>query len=149
MGSNWIHRVRKLRSELRTGGVRRVAMMARLWLLSSDDRRFEHQYGLNTRAHVELDALRIASANLTHGFSYAPAPGRIVNHFIDSLALDPRQTSFVDFGSGKGRALIHASFRGFRQVIGVEFSDQLVNIARHNAARFHDLRAGDTLSLPA
>lgn len=42
---------------------------------------------------------------------------------------------FVDFGCGKGRALLLASFRSFRRVIGVEQSAILCDIARTNLER--------------
>lgn len=121
---------------LRSGGFRRVAMTARLWMLSADDRRFEDRYQLDTRSHVELDAFDVEPEKLASAFSYAPAPGRIVHHLFDSIPLDPARMTFVDFGSGKGRVLLLASLRGFRHAVGVEFSPNLVEMARQNAERF-------------
>lgn len=47
----------------------------------------------------------------------------------------PAQDVFVDFGSGKGRALLVAASRPFRRVIGVELSPHLTRIARQNIDR--------------
>jgi SAM-dependent methyltransferase len=42
---------------------------------------------------------------------------------------------FIDFGSGKGRAVLWAARYPFKRVIGVEWSDQLNQIARSNLER--------------
>ncbi len=39
---------------------------------------------------------------------------------------------FIDFGSGKGAAIIHAKRLGFKQAIGVEFAKELHEIAQKN-----------------
>jgi predicted RNA methylase len=48
----------------------------------------------------------------------------------------PRESGFLDLGSGKGRALLLAAQHGFRRVVGVEFSPQLCRLARANIATF-------------
>lgn len=42
--------------------------------------------------------------------------------------------TFIDLGSGKGRALIMAHELGFRRLVGVEFSPKLTAISRANLA---------------
>jgi SAM-dependent methyltransferase len=49
---------------------------------------------------------------------------------------------FVDYGAGKGRALAAAAAHPFRKVIGVEISEELVEIARDNLGRMKRRRAG-------
>ena len=44
--------------------------------------------------------------------------------------------TFIDLGSGKGRAVLLASLYPFRRVVGVEFSPELTEIARRNVNRF-------------
>lgn len=44
----------------------------------------------------------------------------------------PEQDVFVDFGSGKGRAVLLAATMPFRRAIGVEISPTLVRMARSN-----------------
>lgn len=46
----------------------------------------------------------------------------------------PERDVFVDFGSGKGRAVLVAAQQPFRRVIGVELSPQLAEISRRNLA---------------
>jgi SAM-dependent methyltransferase len=60
-----------------------------------------------------------------------------VTDFDDAIAhlpIDPSQYTFIDLGSGKGRALILAFKNGFRRVVGVEFSAELCAVARRNLA---------------
>jgi SAM-dependent methyltransferase len=47
-----------------------------------------------------------------------------------------RDNVFIDFGCGKGRALLAAAQLGFKRVEGVEFSGELCAIARQNIAAF-------------
>jgi len=47
---------------------------------------------------------------------------------------------FVDFGCGKGRALLLAAEYPFRRIVGVEFFPQLVEIARKNLFSYRNPR---------
>jgi SAM-dependent methyltransferase len=47
--------------------------------------------------------------------------------------------TFVDLGCGKGRPLLVATEFPFKEIIGVELSPRLSDIARKNAARFAEL----------
>jgi SAM-dependent methyltransferase len=64
---------------------------------------------------------------------------------------------FVDFGSGKGRALVLAAEYGFRRVIGVELAPALHDAAQRNVEAFRrrrpwaggiELYCGDAVELP-
>jgi SAM-dependent methyltransferase len=58
---------------------------------------------------------------------------------LESQDLEERYT-FVDVGCGKGRALLVASERGFREVVGVELHPGLAAVAERNAERW--MKAG-------
>ena len=45
---------------------------------------------------------------------------------------------FIDFGSGKGKALLLASEYGFRRMVGLEFSPELNLVAQHNIQKYRD-----------
>jgi SAM-dependent methyltransferase len=51
---------------------------------------------------------------------------------MSSLALSLEDFVFIDYGSGKGRALLLASEFPFKKVIGLEFSPELHRIAERN-----------------
>lgn len=65
-----------------------------------------------------------------HGSSGGPALARVFEH-IDI----PPGSVMVDLGSGKGGAALTLSRLGFDEVIGVELSASLIDVARRNAAR--------------
>jgi len=52
------------------------------------------------------------------------------------LPVDLSGFTFIDLGSGKGRALLFASNYGFKRIIGVEFSPELHQIAQSNIELF-------------
>ncbi len=52
-----------------------------------------------------------------------------------------RDSTFVDFGCGKGAALVFASDFGFKKVIGIEYANQLSEIAIRNLQK-HFVKTG-------
>jgi SAM-dependent methyltransferase len=55
---------------------------------------------------------------------------------LNSLKIDFRQFSFIDIGSGKGRALLLAAEYPFRRVVGIELLPELNSIAEQNIRKF-------------
>ncbi len=51
---------------------------------------------------------------------------------MERLPIDFREFTFIDLGSGKGRALLMASDYPFRRVVGVELLPELHAIAQQN-----------------
>jgi len=51
--------------------------------------------------------------------------------FMDGI-VDMGKTTFIDFGCGKGRALIVASKFGFQSLVGIEFSPHAMEVCRNN-----------------
>jgi protein-L-isoaspartate O-methyltransferase len=106
---------------------------ARAWNLirSADIARL--QYALWTRIHgLDLAAqgceeLRLPSARAK---AHAASGGPLLNRVLNRLAIPPGK-SVVDLGSGKGGAAITLSDH-FAEVLGVELSPTLVEIARQN-----------------
>jgi SAM-dependent methyltransferase len=64
-------------------------------------------------------------------------PPSVLRQILDRLQLDFEEYTFIDLGSGKGRALLIAS--EFRAVAGVELSPRLHAIAVENFARCRGL----------
>ena len=63
---------------------------------------------------------------------------------LDALALPPERTTLVDLGAGMGRVVLHAAARPFRQIVGVEISPALHEIAKENRRDFRgELRCRD------
>lgn len=96
---------------------------------------FDLRYGTDTRRWVDARELETDSENKAHAVHYQATRARPFLKLLRSLGL-PKDSVFVDFGSGKGRVLLLAAHHGFKQVIGVEFSPQLCVLARKNIAAF-------------
>src|SRR5262249_40491728 len=62
-----------------------------------------------------------------------------LNLFREAISHIPEPLNdflFIDFGSGKGRALLLAAEQPFRKIIGIEFSAKLHQIALSNVERY-------------
>ena len=70
---------------------------------------------------------------------------------IESLGVDYERFTFVDLGSGKGRALLIASEYAFHAIVGVEMSPRLHAIAAANIAAYRGTaqRCRDVRSMEA
>lgn len=71
---------------------------------------------------------------------YQPTPVRTMRALLRQLDAQVGSSTFVDFGSGKGRVLLIASELSFTRVIGVEFDEQLHRIACENIRAFRGRR---------
>lgn len=67
---------------------------------------------------------------------YQPIEPALFREIMNSLDVDFRQFTFVDIGSGKGRALLLASEYPFHRIVGVELLPELNQIAQENIQRF-------------
>ena len=134
-------KARRLFEVMRQEGVRATAdvlakRLVRLPLLAREDRRWDQVHGVSTEGHMGLDDLTVIGRNKARGFASVASPVRVVRAMLNALRVDFGSVTFVDFGSGKGRALLIASEFGFRSIIGVEFSPELARIATSNVAAF-------------
>ncbi|HJT71731.1 MAG TPA: methyltransferase domain-containing protein [Terriglobales bacterium] len=63
---------------------------------------------------------------------YQPIPPVEFHEIMTALSIDFAQFTFIDIGSGKGRALLLAAEYGFRRIIGVELLPELHQAAEEN-----------------
>ena len=99
------------------------------------ERALDRELGMDTARIVPKGALR-AETNATEDITfYQPVPLRIFKEMTACLPADLSSFSFIDIGSGKGRALVLAARLGFNEAIGVELSSILHRIAEKNLAR--------------
>ena len=52
------------------------------------------------------------------------------------MPLEPERSTLVDVGAGLGRVVLHAARRPYRQIVGIEISPALVEIAKDNRAAY-------------
>ena len=97
---------------------------------------FDLKYQVDTINTIMLDELDIESPNKSHGRYYEGTNVYIFRSVFSQIKVDTLNGCFIDFGSGKGKAMFLAAEMGFRKVIGVEFSRELVDICRSNLEIF-------------
>ena len=95
-------------------------------------RYFDWQHGVRTCGDANLTNLTLVGNNADHGVFYHPAHPKFLFELFNSLKIDFPSYTFVDLGSGKGRALLVASEHPFAEVVGVEFAAELHEIANRN-----------------
>ncbi|MCA1899577.1 MAG: hypothetical protein LDL50_02590 [Chloroflexi bacterium] len=125
--------VRNFKMALRNVAKRGLATTLRYAL---SDLVFDLKYQVDTINTVMLDELDIASPNKAHGRYYEGTNVFIFKEVFSQIEVDAPNSCFVDFGSGKGKALFLAAEMGFRKAIGVEFSRELTDICRRNLEIF-------------
>lgn len=102
---------------------------------------FDSEFGVDTVGSILLDNLDIHSPHSAFANRYAVLPRELFNQALADLQIDPREYTFVDLGSGKGRALLLAAALPFKRIIGVEFSADLHDVAVENLRRYQGPRA--------
>jgi len=100
------------------------------------DKAFESWHGIETVGVVENPNLVSKQAELIkHATAYQAVWSRNIRVLINETQKIAHPDIFIDIGSGKGKACFYAS-KYFCRVIGVEFSDALVEIAEKNKNNF-------------
>lgn len=88
--------------------------------------RGEKKYGIST---IGLDSLSdtVSKEDRSHVSTYEP-----VNYYTAGWLFDQLKnanTTFLDVGCGRGRVLVIAAAYGFKNIIGIDFSQKLCNEA--------------------
>jgi SAM-dependent methyltransferase len=103
---------------------------------AESDREFDSRYGVDTGGFIQLNRFHIPSENWEYGTPYGAIHPEDFARAMDALDVRHEEYTFVDFGSGKGRALLLASDYPFKKIVGVEFTPDLVEIAKKNVSVF-------------
>lgn len=96
---------------------------------------FDRQRGIYTNRNEAVWQAGISRAARGSARKYAPVEPEVLNHVLAMLEFDPVDSTFLDLGCGKGRALVIAAEFAYRKVIGVELSAKLVYNARWNVRK--------------
>jgi SAM-dependent methyltransferase len=103
-----------------------------------NDLEFDRKWGVDTCGIVTPSSSEVVGSNWLVGIKYQGCNSVALDDILNSLPIQHRDFSFVDFGSGKGRAILVASRYPFKKILGVEYSEKLNKIARHNVSIFPD-----------
>lgn len=97
---------------------------------------FDARYGVETSGLLHPEDLSKGRRSDLYNNGYFGIAPSAFRQICSRLEIDFRNFTFVDLGSGKGRALLLASEYPFREIIGVELSPELHQIALDNVARY-------------
>jgi SAM-dependent methyltransferase len=100
--------------------------------------RFDAEHGVVTEALLflgDLDPEAIGPV-IAHATHYEPTPVGDLERLLAHVPFPLEDAAFVDLGAGMGRALFAAARSPFRQIVGVEISPALVEVARDNLKAF-------------
>jgi len=148
--------LRRIRHRLRKSLAQRGAVATAAMLLRKGFRRpsrtfapakeyaavhpFDQQFGVETSGLLFAEDLLSGKPRDLYNAGYfgvAPSAFRqILNRLRDQLQPELEKYTFIDLGSGKGRALLIASEYAFRAIVGVELSPTLHAIAAANIAGY-------------
>ncbi len=100
-----------------------------------EGREFDRRYGTDTGGKVHAANLGITGPNILFADGYLATAPRSFIDTIGRLPIIHRDFVFIDYGSGKGRALLMAAEFPFKKIIGIEISQILHEIAQQNIER--------------
>jgi len=124
------------------GALRRLAALVWEFALDSTPSRRRQRYG-----DVEYDwDFRVDTTSATVGWRerllgalhspYQATEPTLFHEMLSQLKIDFRDFTFIDLGSGKGRALLMAADYPFRRIVGVELLPGLHHVAQENIRRY-------------
>lgn len=93
---------------------------------------WEHEVD-TTRSNVSFRAQLLAELA---GRPYFASDPWLFEQIMQALPIRFQDFTFIDLGSGKGRALLMAAAYGFKRIIGVEFMPEWHRVAQENISKF-------------
>jgi hypothetical protein len=114
---------------------------------------FDEIHGVETSGLIAAGNLTTGHPNDAHVTAYYGVAPSILRTLIDLWrATNPPHPiphyTVLDFGAGKGRAMLVASELPFHQVIGIELNPTLADIAQSNLDHWLATHAADTTAQP-
>ena len=100
------------------------------------DAAFDASHGTDTGGVEELHHFQVIGDNAQYGHSHIATDPTHFSEMMNGLAIDFATFTFIDLGSGKGRAIMLAAAYPFRRIIGVEFVAELHRVAEANITAF-------------
>jgi SAM-dependent methyltransferase len=121
------------------GSLRLLASEFWQFLRDATSARRRQRYGdidFDFDRRVDTTAANVSRRNhligVLSGTPYQPCDPELFRDMVGKLGIDYARFTFVDLGSGKGRALLLAAEYPFRRIVGVEWMPELHRIAQEN-----------------
>jgi hypothetical protein len=102
-------------------------------------RSFDRRHRVETAREELLREVGVDSDAVERGNTvYRVTWGWLIEDAMAQLDIDPCCYSFIDYGSGKGKAMLVASHYPFKTIIGLEYAKRLHDIAVENCRKFRN-----------
>jgi SAM-dependent methyltransferase len=138
------HRLNLLAYSWRAIGPKTMLRNSVRWALDSEARNtnssFDARFGTDTTSELTPGEAALPSERRGGATMYLPSLDQDLEVMLGALAwpIADASTTFIDIGSGKGRVVLLAAMRRFREVIGLELSPILHRIAERNLERVRE-----------
>ena len=113
------------------------------WQLRKEDLRniaFDQRYGINTAAEVPLALAGVNPTDAERGnVAYRAVWASEFHRSMAALPIEHHKFVFIDFGSGKGKAMLMAADYPFKRIVGVEYAPKLHEVAVRNIGIFRKI----------
>ena len=100
-----------------------------------EHRNFDREFGCDTDGVIKLEDLALPVEQRTLGYHYEPCFPWLVREFLSCVPGNISDYTYIDLGSGKGRALLIAAQYPFKKIVGVEYAAELSNVAADNIGK--------------
>ena len=87
---------------------------------------YDSYFDVNTKGFILKEDLGI---NHHESIDYSPLPYRHIIKILNNLPVEKTTSTLLDYGCGKGRAIISAAACQYKKVIGMEIAN-LIKIAK-------------------
>ncbi len=111
---------------------RSAQQIAYLKKKAAADAAFDAEAGVRTGGVQHLYGLTINSENARFGTNHVASDPAEFRQAMERIDFDLSSATFIDFGSGRGRALIMAALLPFKKIIGIEFAEELYRASIEN-----------------
>jgi len=126
-----------LRERMKAERLRQDYRNTLIWLHENVfDSPIEKLFFIPTKGRVATDSVTVIGTRQAEGHDYRPTPRLVFDWALSAIDEDLGKLSFVDYGAGKGRALLLASQHPFTAVGGIEYAEELHDAATMNIAQF-------------
>jgi SAM-dependent methyltransferase len=105
-------------------------------IMKYQEHRFDRKFGVDTAGMIRHEKLNIEGPSARYATDYEAVPPVLLKEAIVGSRIHYQEFAFVDFGCGKGKALLVASAFPFDKIIGVELSPDLKAIAAENVKQY-------------
>lgn len=99
---------------------------------------YERYFGVDTRGYINPEDLGFPNAEF---HAYSAVGYNELFKMLERIPVRKSESAFLDYGSGKGRAVVVAASYPFKRVIGIELSLSLLEAAKDNARKMRHKRA--------